>query len=52
MPSKNKKTKQPQQLIENDSYFNMSSRMGFGEKMMNKYMKQLERPYSPPLGER
>ena len=30
----------------------MSSHYGFGEKVMNKFMQQIERPYSPPLGER
>lgn len=30
----------------------MSSYYGFGEKIMNKFMGEVERPYSPPLGER
>ena len=30
----------------------LSSHYGFGQKVMNKFMQQLERPYSPPLGER
>lgn len=30
----------------------LSSHYGFGEKVMNKFMEQIERPYSPPLGER
>ena len=30
----------------------MSSYYGFGEKLMNKYMYEVERPYSPPIGDR
>lgn len=30
----------------------MNSYYGFGEKLMDKYMHQVERPYSPPLCER
>lgn len=30
----------------------MSSHYGFGEKIMNKFMHDVERPYSPPLGDR
>lgn len=30
----------------------MSSHYGFGEKMMRKFNGEIERPYSPPIGER
>ena len=29
-----------------------SSLYGFGEKLMKRFMHEVERPYSPPLGER
>ena len=30
----------------------LSSYYGFGERMMKKFIKQMERPYSPPIGEK
>ena len=29
-----------------------SSLYGFGEKLMKKFMGEIQRPYSPPIGER
>lgn len=29
-----------------------ASQYGFGQQLMNRFMGQMQRPYSPPLGER
>ena len=30
----------------------MSSHYGFGQKIMKKFIGEIERPYSPPIGQR
>jgi hypothetical protein len=30
----------------------MNSYYGFGENLMDRYMNEMNRPYSPPLGEK
>lgn len=32
--------------------FGISSYFGFGKRIMNKFVGQIERPYSPPIGEK